>query len=288
MTPAGTTYPGPVVSAEWLKQHLRDPSVRVVDASVHLPDTGRDARAEYLAEHIPGALFFDLERIADANNPLPRKFPPRELFAREVGALGIDNNSHVVAYDTPGLYSAARVWWLFRHFGYDNVSILDGGLRAWKAQNFPLEAGEVSASPATFVPGQERGLLARWPDVLRSSSQGNAQILDARTPGRFAGTEEDRYPGTRPGHIPNSLNLYWADLLDPDSRKLLPVEQIRQRLALSGITYDKPVTLTCGSGLTACILAVGLHLTGNDNWRVYDGSWDEWGRKQDLPVETDG
>jgi len=280
------SYPGPVVSARWLNEHPGDASVRVVDASVHLPDTGRDAHAEYLAEHIPGALFFDLARIADPDNPLPRKFPPRDLFAREVGALGIDNQTHVVAYDTPGLYSAARVWWLFRHYGYDNVSILDGGLKAWKAAGFPVEAGEVMSSSTTFVPGQERDLLARWPDVLRASQQGNAQILDARTPGRFAGTEEDRYPGTRPGHIPNSLNLYWANLLDPDTRKLLPVDMIRERLARAGISEDKPVTLTCGSGLTACILALGLHLTGNDDWRVYDGSWDEWGRKQELPVES--
>ncbi|UCH46509.1 MAG: sulfurtransferase [Betaproteobacteria bacterium] len=282
------TYPGPVVSAHWLNEHLRDQSVCVVDASVHLPDTGRDARAEYLDEHIPGALFFDLSQIADPDNPLPRKFPPRELFAREVGALGIDNDTHVVAYDTPGLYSAARVWWLFRHYGYDNVSILDGGLKAWKAENLPVEAGEVTGMRATFVTGEERNLLARWPDVLRSSQQADTQILDARTPGRFAGTEQDRYPGTRPGHIPNSLNLYWANLLDPDTRKLLPAEQIRERLAVAGVTGDKPVTLTCGSGLTACILALGLHLTGNDEWRVYDGSWDEWGRNQELPVESEG
>jgi thiosulfate/3-mercaptopyruvate sulfurtransferase len=281
------TYPGAVVSVQWLKEHICDASVCVVDASVHLSDTGRDARAEYMAEHIPGALFFDLERIADPDNPLPRKFPPREHFAQEVGALGIDNERHLVAYDTPGLYSAARVWWLFRHYGYDNVSILDGGMRAWKAQDYPLEAGEVTSSRKTFLPGEERGLLVRWPEVLRSSRQGDSQILDARTPGRFAGTEEDRYPGARPGHIPNSLNLYWADLLDPLSRKLLPVAKIRDRLSEAGVTGDRPVTLTCGSGLTACILALGLHLTGNDEWRVYDGSWDEWGRRQDLPVESE-
>jgi len=279
-------YPGPVVSTHWLKEHLRDRSVRVVDASVHLPDTGRNARAEYLAEHIPGALFFDLERIADPDNPLPRKFPPRDRFAEEVGALGIGNDTHVVAYDTLGLYSAARVWWLFRHYGYDNVSVLDGGLKAWKAEQLPVEAGEVGASTVKFVPGKERNLLARWPEVLRSSQERDTQILDARTAGRFAGTELDRYPGARPGHIPNSFNLYWAHLLDAQTRKLLPADAIRERIAQAGITPDRPVTLTCGSGLTACILALGLHLTGNDQWRVYDGSWDEWGRRSDLPVES--
>lgn len=280
------TYPGPVVGVEWLRRNLGSAGLRVADATVHLPDLKRDARAEYLAEHVPGAVFFDLGRIADPANPLPRKFPPKELFAREVGALGIDNRTHVVAYDTPGLYSAARVWWLFRHYGYDNVSILDGGLKAWKAAQGPVEAGEVAVAPARFVPGEERGLLARWQDVLGVSQGGGAQILDARTPGRFSGTEVDRYPGARPGHIPSSLNLYWADLLDPQKRTLLSTETLRERFARAGITGDRPVTLTCGSGLTACILALGLHLTGNDDWRVYDGSWDEWGRRADLPVES--
>lgn len=282
------TYPGPVVSTDWLNEHLDDPAVRVVDASVHLPDTGRNAREEYLAEHIPGALFFDLERIADPDNPLPRKVPPPERFAREVGALGIDNRTHVVAYDTLGLYSAARVWWLFRHYGYDNVSVLDGGLKAWKAEKRFVETGEVTAKAASFKPGEARDLLALWPDVLKASKNREMQILDARTAGRFAGTEEDRYPGTRPGHIPNSRNLYWANLLEPETRKLLPVEEIQRRLEKAGIEADRPVALTCGSGLTACILALGLHLTGRDDWRVYDGSWDEWGRRHDLPVESDG
>jgi thiosulfate/3-mercaptopyruvate sulfurtransferase len=280
------SYPGAVVDTDWLSQNLRDASVRVVDATFHLPDTGRNAREEYLAEHIPGALFFDLERIADPDNPLPRKIPPRDRFAREVGALGIDNSTHVVAYDTLGLYSAARVWWLFRHYGYDNVSVLDGGLKAWKAANLPVEAGDVAASLRTFAPGEPRNLLALWPDVLKSSTNRETQIVDARTAGRFAGTEMDRYPGTRPGHIPNSVNLYWANLLEPDTRKLLEPEVIRERFAKAGVTPDRPVTLTCGSGLTACILALGLHLTGRDDWRVYDGSWDEWGRRSDLPVDS--
>lgn len=280
------TYPGPVASTDWLSENLHNRSVRVVDASVHLPDTGRNARAEYLAEHIPEAVFFDFDWISDPENALPRKVPPRDRFAAEVGALGIDNHTHVIAYDTLGLYSAARVWWLFRHYGYDNVSVLDGGLKAWKAANLPVEAGEVPVSPGKFIPGEDRNLLALWTDVLRSSEDQQTQILDARTAGRFAGTELDRYPGTRPGHIPNSLNLYWANLLDPETRKLLPVDVIRQRLAKVGITSDRPITLTCGSGLTACILALGLHLTGSDSWRVYDGSWDEWGRRSDLPVES--
>jgi rhodanese-related sulfurtransferase len=148
------TPPGPVVSAQWLRENLDNPSIRIVDATLHLPDTGRDARAEYLAEHIPGAVFFDYARVADPDNPLPRKFPPAQRFADEVGALGIDNGTHVVAYDTLGLYSAARAWWLFRQYGYDNVSILDGGLKQWKASGFPVQAGEVNVARKTFVPGR--------------------------------------------------------------------------------------------------------------------------------------
>ncbi len=280
------TYTGPVVSSEWLAANLNADGVRVVDATVHLPDTGRDARAEYLAAHIPGAVFFDLGRIADADNPLPRKFPPRETFAREVGALGIDNHTHVIAYDTPGLYSAARVWWLFRQYGYDRVSILDGGLKAWQAEGRAVESGDVVPKPVTFVPGKERNLYATWRDVLDVSNNGGAQILDARTPGRFAGTETDRYPGARPGHIPGSRNLYWAELLDKETRKLLPVDEIRKRVEGAGVSGDQPLVLSCGSGLTACILALGLHLSGCDDWRVYDGSWDEWGRNHELPVQT--
>ncbi|MEY3720948.1 MAG: 3-mercaptopyruvate sulfurtransferase [Pseudomonadota bacterium] len=279
------TYPGPVVSAEWLAEHLDDPSVRIVDATVHLPDTGRNAKAEYSQEHIPCAGFFDLDVIADPVNPLPRKFPPREVFAREVGKLGIGNDTHVVAYDTPGLYSAARVWWLFRQYGHDRVSVLDGGLKYWKMRGLPVQAGALECSPADFSVTSERDLLALWPQVLEASRGEASQVIDARAPGRFAGTEQDRYPGTRAGHIPNSLNLYWADLLEAESRKLLPVAELRERFDKAGILWDKPVTATCGSGLTACILALGLHLCGKDDWRVYDGSWDEWGRRQDLPVQ---
>lgn len=280
------TYPGPVVSVEWLAARFDASDIVIVDATVHLPDTGRDAESEYQSEHIPGARFFDLGIIADPDNPLPRKVPPRELFARKVGEIGISNDKHVVAYDTPGLYSAARVWWLFRLYGYDNVSILDGGLKAWKSAGRPTQSGPVAVSPAGFTPGRTRDHLVRWPQVLEAVRDGG-QILDARTPGRFAGTEVDRYPGARKGHIPNSINLYWADLLDPESRCLLPTPKLRDRFTQAGLSLDTPVTLSCGSGLTACILALGLHLMGKNDWCVYDGSWDEWGRNHDLPVAAE-
>lgn len=286
MTNISLNYPGAVVSAQWLAEHRHQPHIRIVDATVHLPDTGRDAKAEYVQEHIPGAGFFDLSVIANPNNPLPRKFPPKDIFIREVGKLGIDNQTHVIAYDTPGLYSAARVWWLFRQYGYDRVSILDGGLKSWKSHGQAVEAGAVDFAPLQFHVDHERDLLALWQHVLTISASGDEQLLDARTAGRFAGTEVDRYPGARPGHIPNSMNLYWADLLNTNTRELLPLNEMRDRLTKAGFDFTKPATLTCGSGLTACILALGLHLLGKDDWKVYDGSWDEWGRKSELPVAS--
>jgi thiosulfate/3-mercaptopyruvate sulfurtransferase len=286
MNNGSLNYPGAVVSAQWLAEHCHQQHICIVDATVHLPDTGRDAKAEYLQEHIPGAGFFDLSVIANPNNPLPRKFPPKDIFIREVSKLGIDNQTHVIAYDTPGLYSAARVWWLFRQYGYDHVSILDGGLKSWKAHGLAVEAGAVEFTSSQFHVDHERDFLALWQHVLTISGNGDEQLLDARTAGRFAGTEVDRYPGARPGHIPNSLNLYWADLLNTNTRELLPLNEMRGRITKSGIDLNKPVTLTCGSGLTACILALGLHLLGKDDWKVYDGSWDEWGRRAELPVAT--
>ena len=282
-----TRVPGPVVSARWLADRLGDPNLRIVDATVHLPDTGRNARAEYRLGHIPGAAFFDFESVADPDNPLPRKCPDGALLADRAGALGIGNDTHVVAYDTPGLYSAARVWWLFRHYGYERVSVLDGGLKAWRAAGLPLAEGEPPApTRRDFMIGEAQGLVARWPGVLAAARSGSPQIFDARTPGRFAGTEQDRYPGTRPGRIPGSRNLYWANLLEPDTRCLLPAAALRGCFEAAGFDYARPAILTCGSGLTACILALALHLTGKNDWQVYDGSWDEWGRRADLPIES--
>ncbi|MER5172374.1 3-mercaptopyruvate sulfurtransferase [Thioclava kandeliae] len=281
------TYPGPVVSADWLKDHLADPNVVIVDGTVHLADTGRNAKEEYAAAHIPGALFFDLDILADPDNPRPRKIPSRARFIDEVGKLGIAAGQHIVVYDVPGLYSAARVWWLFRQFGYDNVSVLDGGMVAWKAAGGALETGVVERSATVFASGESRDLLALAPDVLERSNAGQ-QIIDARTAGRWAGTETDRYPGARAGHIPNSLNLYWANLLDPQARTFLPDAEIDAKFREAGLDLDQPVTISCGSGLTACILALALHRLGRDDWQVYDGSWDEWGRNHDLPVAVKG
>jgi len=280
-----TDHPGAIVSAKWLKEHLSDSKVFIADATVHLPDTGRDAQAEYLVEHIPNAIFFDLGEIADPKNPLPRKVPNEALFGEKVGALGINNQTHVVVYDTPGLYSAARVWWLFKLYGYDNVSILNGGLKRWKQCEYPVTNQIVQRDPSDFKIIGKRDLLALQSEVL-DVSQSDGEILDARTPGRYSGTEEDRYPGTRSGHIPGSHNLYWANLLDKETREFLPKEQLGKQFEMSGVNVSKPIILSCGSGLTACILALALDQLGHLNWKVYDGSWDEWGRDHTLPIDS--
>ncbi|MDC1311530.1 sulfurtransferase [Burkholderiales bacterium] len=278
-------HPGPIVSAHWLNEHANDTDIFIVDATVHLPDTGRDAKAEYLNEHIPNAIFFDLSDIADPNNPLPRKAPTKALFFEKVGALGINNHTHIVAYDTPGLYSSARVWWLFKLFGYDNVSILNGGLRHWKQCGYSVTERIVLREPCHFESLDKRDLLALQSEVLHVSRSGG-EILDARTPGRFSGTEKDRYPGTRSGHIPGSHNLYWGNLLNHETREFLPKKLIEKQFRASGVDVTKPTILSCGSGLTACILALALDQLGHTGWKVYDGSWDEWGRDHTLPIET--
>lgn len=275
-----------IVSSQWLKEHLDDPNVLVFDATVHLPDTGRNAKEEYAAEHIPGAFFFDLDVIANPDNPRPRKIPSLERFASEVGKLGVSSGVHVVAYDTRGLYSAARVWWMFRHFGYDNVSVLDGGMVAWKKAGGSVVEGAMEPQETLFSPGVCRNLLALRESVLEEVQSGG-QILDARTPVRWAGTDVDRYPGARAGRIPGSTNLFWDELLDPEGRTFLSNDTLQEKFNAAGLAMDESVTISCGSGLTACILALGLHKLGKDDWRVYDGSWDEWGRDHELPIESD-
>ncbi len=278
---------GPLVTAEWLKEHLHDDDIVIVDGTFHLPDTGRIAKEEYLVEHIPGARYFDLDIISDPDNPRPRKVPPKAIFEREVSKLGISNTTRIVAYDTTGLYSAARVWWLFRYYGYDNVAILDGGLVSWKASGLPLASGKETYAAATFTAPETRDdLLVLWPQVLEASQQ-HDQILDARPTARWAGQDADRYPGTRQGRIPGSLNLPWSTLLEPETKKVVSLDELRARYQQSGVDFDKPVIVSCGSGLTACILALGLTLSGHTRWSVYDGSWDEWGRNTALPVESD-
>lgn len=276
-----------IVSTAWLAEHLDDPDVRIVDATYHLPGTNRDAAAEFAAAHIPGAVFFDVDDIAapDSKAPggLPHMLPPPGLFAERMAALGIGNDSFVVCYDVHGLMSAARAWWMLRAFGHDGVAVLDGGLPAWKAEGRPIESGAPTPAPARFTAHFRPALVRSKAEVLAGTV---GTVIDARARERFEGTAPEPRPGLRGGHIPGALNLPFGELLDPATKTLLPPEQIAARFAAAGLPQSGPVTASCGSGITACVLALGLHRIGREDAAVYDGSWAEWGMPGDTPVET--
>lgn len=276
-----------IVSTSWLAEHLDDPDVRIVDATYHLPGTNRDAAAEFAEAHIPGAVFFDVDGIAapesKAPGGLPHMLPPPELFAERMAALGIGNDSFVVCYDVHGLMSAARAWWMLRAFGHDGVAVLDGGLPAWKAEGRPLQSGAPTPALARFTAHFRPALLRSKAEVMAGTV---GTVIDARARERFEGTAPEPRPGLRGGHIPGALNLPFGELLDPATKRLLSPEKIAARFAAAGLPESGPVTASCGSGITACVLALGLHRIGREDAAVYDGSWAEWGMPGGTPVET--
>ncbi|MBP5856794.1 3-mercaptopyruvate sulfurtransferase [Marivibrio halodurans] len=284
-----TTFP--LVSPDWLKSALDDPSVVILDATYHLPTMGRDARSEFEAERIPGARFFDIDEIKDSNDPLPHMIPDAETFRRAAEALGVTDDSTVVCYDSYGLLSAARAWWMFRLFGFDRVSVLDGGLKHWKACGYPTESGPAPDAPTGALSVHFRPeLVRRVDDMLDNLKEGPGSaftVLDARSAGRFAGTEPEPRAELRAGHIPNSLSLPSAQLTDPETGRVKTVQQLQTLYEAAGIELGRDrVVTSCGSGVTACALAFGLFLLGDTNVAVYDGSWSEWGARDDTPVET--
>ncbi|MGO4724961.1 MULTISPECIES: sulfurtransferase [unclassified Inquilinus] len=276
-----------IVSTAWLADHLDDPDIRIVDATYHLPTAKRDAAAEFAEAHIPGAVRFDVDDIAAPESKLPgglpHMLPSPALFAEKVGALGIGNDSFVVCYDVYGLMSAARAWWMLRAFGHDGVAVLDGGLPAWRAEGRPLASGPATPTAARFVAHPRPRLVRAKSEILAGRA---GTVIDARAGDRFEGTAPEPRAGLRGGHIPGSLSLPFGDLLDPATKTLLPPEAIAARFAAAGLPEDGPVTTSCGSGVTACVLALGLHRIGREDAAVYDGAWSEWGLPGDTPVET--
>ena len=280
------TRPDALVSTAWLAAHLDDANVRVVDGSWHLPPLGRDARAEYAAAHIPGAAFFDIDAIADPASDLPHMLPAASAFGAAVGALGIANSDRVVVYDTNGIVSAPRVWWMFRAFGHETVAVLDGGLPQWQREEHAVTDATVVPAPAAFTATLRDGLV-RDLDALRDNlASAHELVVDVRAAGRFNGTEPEFRAGVRSGHMPGAVNLPYAAVLDAAGEHMLPADALTSTLAAAGVTGTRPVVTSCGSGITACIVALAMHLVGRDEWAVYDGSWTEWGGRADTPIET--
>lgn len=279
-------HPDPhFVTADWLSRHLDDPNVAIVDGSWHMPATARSGWTEYLVGHIPRAVFFDVDAIADTASSLPHMLPSPEAFATAMGALGIGDKQTIVIYDSYGLRSAARVWWTFRVMGARDVVILDGGLPAWIAGQLPLEEGmPASIEQKTFSPSFKPALVRDFEEV-KAALGGQVQILDARSAGRFHGQEAEPRAGLRSGHMPGAISLPFGDVIDGERMK--SSSDLRALFASRGVDIRKPIITSCGSGVTAAVLALALDVVGAPDVAVYDGSWTEWGGRSDAPVVSD-
>jgi thiosulfate/3-mercaptopyruvate sulfurtransferase len=278
-------HPEALVSTEWLAAHLADPAVTLLDASFKLPGVTPTAAEDYARAHIPGAVYFDVDAVADHANPLPHMLPQPDAFARIVEQLGVGDGKKIVIYDAAGI-AATRAWWMLRAMGHPDVAVLDGGLRKWRAEDRPVTDAPPQPAPHRFTPRFDQGLVRDRAQLLANLTGRREQVVDARSPPRFAGSAPEPRPGLRAGHIPGALNLPWEELSDPKTGAMLPPDALDARLRRAGLAPDRPIVASCGSGVSACVIAFALHLAGWPEAAVYDGSWSEWGMPGETPVAT--
>ncbi|MGJ8610539.1 MAG: 3-mercaptopyruvate sulfurtransferase [Octadecabacter sp.] len=277
--------PKTLVSTQWLADHLKNPDLRILDASWFMPDAGRDARAEYDAAHIPGARFFDIDDVSDHRSELPHMVPTIEKFLSRVRKLGVGDGHQIVVYDGSGLFSAARVWWLFRLMGKTDIAVLDGGFPKWQAEGRDIEDLPPLIRDRHMTVTRQNQMVKDVTQVASASKLGDYVIVDARAPDRFRGDVEEPREGLRSGHIPNSRNVFFRDLLNPNGT-MKSADVLADVFRKAGVDMDKPAILSCGSGVTASILALAMERLGKTDHAVYDGSWSEWGTFHDLPIAT--
>ncbi|MEO7964867.1 MAG: 3-mercaptopyruvate sulfurtransferase [Gemmatimonadaceae bacterium] len=283
---APVALPVPLVSTRWLVDHLDASDLKLVDATMHLPIAQRDARAEFATGHIPGAVFADIDWLSDEHSSLPHTLLDAENFGARIGALGITNDDAVIVYDTSGQnYSAPRFWWMLRTFGHQRVAVLDGGMRRWIADGRPLEQGIPTPTPKMFRASFDSSRVRTF-DAMRANVVSHAeQVVDARSAGRFEGSEPEPRLGVRSGHIPGARSLHYASLVESDGT-MKSADAIRETVEAAGLDLDQPIVASCGSGVTACAVVLALESLGAPRLAVYDGSWTEWGGRDDTPVAT--
>lgn len=282
MTPSPQDDPKTLVSTDWLAQHLKDPDLRIFDASWHMPTAARDAKAEYAACHIPGARFFDIDEISDHRSDLPHMAPPVEKFISRMRAMGVGDGHQVVVYDSTGIFSAARVWWTLRLMGKTDVAVLDGGLPKWLAEGREVEDMPPMVRDRHITVQRQSGLVKDVTQVAAASKLAQVEILDARAAPRFKGEVAEPRAGLRAGHIPNSKNVPFVDLLNGQMMK--PPTDLKSVFEAAGVDLSRPIITTCGSGITAAVLSLALERIGHRDHSLYDGSWSEWGMYDDLPI----
>ncbi|WP_315742766.1 MULTISPECIES: 3-mercaptopyruvate sulfurtransferase [unclassified Bradyrhizobium] len=281
-----TTPDDPLVSTEWLAAHLGDPKVKVLDATFKMPGVLPLPKDDYLKAHIPGAVFFDVDEVADHSSSLPHMFPSAEQFGRDVGRLGISNDDTVVIYDAGGWVAGPRAWWMFLSFGHRDVRVLDGGLKKWLAEGRPVESGAVTPKPESFTATFDQARVRKIEQMVANLASQAEQVIDARQAPRFAGAVPEPRPGLRSGHIPGSRNLPYAELFDAATGMMKPLDQLRQAFATAGVDLAKPIVTSCGSGVSAAVLTLALYRLGLRDTALYDGSWSEWGLDAGPPVAT--